>query len=289
VRIGNNPLRHSPAGRLAPIAFIVLTHLPNLEGYHEHRLEVVQTCLRSMTQNSGVEFSLCIWDNGSCDVFREWVKDEIRPAVFVESVNLGKTTGRTALTRMMPPKTIICYSDDDMYFYPGWLKPQIEILKHFPNVACVTGYPVRTSFRWGNTNTVAWARANAKVEEGRFIPREWEDDFAVSIGRDVKQHADGSRNDYDLLATYNGKQAYLTSHHCQFIGYSGVIGRVVTWDDVAMGDERPFDITLDTLGLRLATTERYTRHIGNVLHEELRKEIHAIEGVHSTGVCPVKE
>jgi hypothetical protein len=56
-----------------------------------------------------------------------------------------------------------------------------------------------------------------------------------------------------------------------------------------MADERLFDITLDTLGLRLATTQRLTRHIGNVLHEELRKEIHAIEGVHSTGVCPVKE
>jgi hypothetical protein len=278
-RIGHNPLRLSSSDRLRPVVLAVVTHLPNLEGYHAKRLEVVQTCLRSMIQNSDVEFSLAVWDNNSCDVFREWVKDEVRPDVFVESVNLGKNTGRTALTRMVPPGTIICYSDDDMYFYPGWLSPQIELLQHFPNVACVTGYPVRTSFRWGNEKTIAWARKNGKVESGRFIPQQWEDDFAVSIGRDVKAHKSGTVDDVDHRVTYQGKQAYLTSHHCQFIAYAGTVGRVVSWDSKAMGDERPFDMVMDELGLRLATTERYTRHIGNVLHDELREEITRSERV----------
>jgi hypothetical protein len=278
-RVGQNPNRLSPADRLKPIVLAVVTHLPNFEGYHAKRLEVVRTCLTSMTQHADMPHSVAIWDNGSHPTFREWVKDEIKPDVFIESVNLGKNTGRTALTRILPPETIVCYSDDDMYFYPGWLSPQVDLLKHFPNVATVTGYPVRTSFRWGNENTLAWARKNGKVETGKFIPRQWEDDFAVSVGRDPGWHASYTADDVDHRVTYRDKQAYLTSHHCQFVAYAGVVGRVVTWDNKAMADERPFDFTLDELGLRLATTERYTRHIGNVLHDELREEIARYERV----------
>jgi hypothetical protein len=279
VRVGQNPNRLSKADRLRPVVLTVVTHLPNLEGYHAKRLEVVQTCLRSMTEHADTKHSVAIWDNGSCSQFREWVKDEVKPDVFVESINIGKNSARTALIRTLPPKTIVCYSDDDMYFYPDWLRPQIELLQHFPNVACVTGYPVRTSFRWGNENTIAWARKNGKVETGKFIPAQWEDDFAVSIGRPVQAHRSGTVDDFDYRVTYQGRQAYLTSHHCQFIGYSEVVGRVVTWDNAAMADERHYDLTLDELGLRLATTERLTRHIGNVLHDELREEIARIERV----------
>lgn len=273
MRVGNNPLRVARTKTMEDVVLCVLTHLPNFEGYHAQRMEVVQTCLRSMTQHADMPYSLAIWDNGSCDEFRRWVRDEMKPDVFVESINLGKTTGRTALTRIIPPGKIVCFSDDDMYFYPSWLAPQIELLQHFPNVAAVSGYPVRTSFRWGNENTKAWALANAKMEVGRFLPNEWEDDFAVSIGREPEWHRQYTQNDKDVRITYNGKQAYATAHHCQFIAKSEVISRVVQFDNFAMGDERPLDITLDSIGLRLATTQRYCRHIGNVIHDELRKEI----------------
>lgn len=275
MRVGNNPRRIARAVVLKPVVLCVLTHLPNFEGYHAQRLEVVQTCLRSMTQNADMEYSLAIWDNDSHPEFRSWVRSEIKPDIFVESVNVGKTAGRTALTRILPPQTIVCYSDDDMYFYPNWLRPQIELLQHFPNVACVTGYPVRTSFRWGNTKTKNWAQTaeGAKLEAGRYLPQKWEDDFAVSIGRGVQEHRDTSGSDLDFRITYKGKQAYATSHHCQFIAKQEIVSRVMSWDGMSMGDERPFDLTLDSLGLRLATTQRLTRHIGNVLHDELREEI----------------
>jgi hypothetical protein len=280
MRIGSNPNRQARAAELNKVVLAVVTHLPNMEGYHAERLEVVQTCLDSMTRNAGMDYSIAIWDNNSCAELREWVRQEINPEIFVESINVGKTAGRTAITRMLPPGSIVCYSDDDMYFYPDWLAPQIELLNHFPNVACVTGYPVRTSFRWGNENTKKWARDThgAKLEIGRYLPEQWERDFAVSIGRDPSWHVNEyTASDNDARITYKGKQAYATSHHCQFIARSEVIGRILSWDGMAMGDERGLDNTLDELGLRLATTERLTRHIGNVLHEELRLEIARID------------
>lgn len=97
------------------------------------------------------------------------------------------------IAQMLPPETILGYSDDDMLFSNNWLAPQIELLKGFPNVACVSGYPVRTSFRWGNDNTKAWARAEARLTAGRFIPNEWERDFCVSIGRDYAEHIKQAR------------------------------------------------------------------------------------------------
>lgn len=276
-RIGSNPLRIARAEKLHHVVLCVVTHLPTFDGYHKDRLEVVQTCLTSMTQHAGIEHSIAIWDNGSAPKVRKWIKDKIKPDIFVESINVGKTAGRTALIRMLPPGTVVCYSDDDMYFYPGWLAPQLEILKTFPNVACVSGYPVRTSFRWGNDNTKQWAGRTAKVDIGRFIPDEWEDDFAVSIGRDPMQHRITSANDAEWLITWQERQAYATSHHCQFIGYQERLERATRFDGLAMGDEKVWDIELDKIGLRLATVNRLARHIGNVIHDQLREEIEAIK------------
>jgi len=272
MRIGNNPNRIANVEGFEKIVFCVVTHLPRLTGYHEHRLEVVQTCLETMRSGAHMRHTFMVWDNGSCPELLDWLANDFRPDTLIMTPNIGKTAARTSMIRMLPPETVVCYSDDDMLYYDRWLAPQLELLQHFPNVACVTGYPVRTSFRWGNENTLAWARKFAKVEKGRFLPREWEDDFSVSIGRDPARHAETSANDYEHIATYNGRRAYLTSHHCQFIGYQERLAGAAFYDGRAMGDEKITDIALDKIGLRLATTDRLARHIGNVLHDELRRE-----------------
>jgi glycosyltransferase involved in cell wall biosynthesis len=265
MRIGNNPNRNNGANSYTPIILTCVTHLPNLTGYHERRLKVVQTCLETMRDNAQMETTVIVWDNGSCREFRDWLQFEYKPDMVMLSENIGKTAARASLFRMLPPKSTVAYCDDDIYHYSNWLRPQIELLKHFPKVAAVTGYPVRTQFRWGVAHTHEWARQNGIMETGRFIPREWEDDFAVSIGRDPAWHNDYTKNDLDYRATYKGVTAYLTSHHCQLIGRQEILSKSVHYDGMAMGDEKPFDAKLDELGLRLATTERLTRHIGNVM------------------------
>lgn len=276
-RVGNNPKKlESSDARLHKLVLACVTHLPNLEGYHAERLEVVQTCLRTMREGAKLEHSLTVWDNGSCPQLRDWLQYEFKPDVLILSPNVGKTTARTALFRLAHPKAIVSYSDDDMLFYDNWLAPQIELLEHFPNVSCVTGYPVRTSFRWGTENTQEWARRNGKLETGRFIPDEWEDDFAVSVGRTPQQHRQGTARDFEYRVTYKGKQAYCTSHHCQFIGYAERVGMILQYDGRAMADEKPLDLALDAIGLRLATIERHTRHIGNILDDKIRNEILAL-------------
>lgn len=275
MRVGQNPNKPSYApAEFSSVCLAVITHLPNLTtAYHWGRIEVVKTCLRSMRAGANHDHTFMVWDNGSIPELRNWLQDEFKPDVLILSVNVGKGAARTALGRMVPPRSILAYSDDDMLFYDNWLEPQIELLNHFPNVACVSGYPCRTAFRWGIENTIAWARENAKLETGIFLPQQWEDDFAFSVGRTPQWHREYTLDDMDYRVTYNGRQAYCTAHHCQFIARAETVGRILQYDHLAMGDEKPFDITMDKIGLRLSTTQRLARHIGNVLDDEIKKEI----------------
>lgn len=275
MRVGSNPLRDAHVKAYPPVVLCVITHLPERYGYHAQRLEVIQACIGSMTK-SAQDIPLVVWDNGSHPSMVEWLRS-LKPYILIESANVGKINARTALFRMFPPTTIVAASDDDILYYPGWLEAELEILRAFPNVACVSGNPIRTSFRWACENTIKWMKKEDILEIGRFIPKQYEDDFCVSIGRDPNWHQKNTENEADYRGEYNGVYAYATSHHCQFIAVAGRILPALKYDDLAMADEKPFDVALDKIGLRLCTTTRYSRHIGNVIHDELRKEIEELD------------
>jgi hypothetical protein len=189
---------------------------------------------------------------------------------------MGKATARANIVSMLPDNTVIAMADDDIFYHPYWLKAQIELLKHYPNVGQVSGYPVRTQMGWGNHNTVAWAKKNALVDAGKFIPEEWDKDFCVSIGRDYDQHlklqAEGTVHNIDIRITYQGVKAYAVAHHCQWIGYAGKIRPFCKRSKNAMRTERDFDNAVDNAGLlRLTTINRYTQHIGNVLDQHMEE------------------
>lgn len=271
-RIGRNPNsgRRAPV-RIENIVLACVTHLPDFTGYHKKRFEVVKKCLTSMRDNAGGNHTVIVWDNGSCEKFRKWVEKEYKPDIFIRSANVGKSVARAAIFGMLEPDTIVNYSDDDIYHYPNWLLPQIELLNHFPNVSCVSGYPVRCAFRWAVRNTIL----RLKPTFGRFIPKVWEDDFAVSIGSDPDSHAKFTEKDKDIIVKYKGIKAYATSHHCQHIGKAGLLAtaarRVMSY--YCAPNEKPYDNILDETGNRLATLQRYTRHMGNVIDDDLQRDI----------------
>ncbi|HLD01776.1 MAG TPA: glycosyltransferase [Patescibacteria group bacterium] len=263
--------------RVGDIVLTCVTHLPDFKGYHAKRFEVVQKCLTSMRDNAGGAYTVIIWDNGSCEDFRAWVENEYKPDIFIRSGNVGKSVARAALFGMLEPDTIVNYSDDDIYHYPNWLMPQIELLKHFPDVSCVTGYPVRTQFLRGVENTIK----RLKTIYGRFIPQEWEDDYAVSVQMNKDDHTAFVVNTKDIMVEYNGMKAFGTSHHCQHIGRAGLLAAVARSVMMygSIPTESPYDIALDKMGNRLATLHRYTRHMGNVIDDNLRRDILKAEKV----------
>ena len=268
MRTGMNPLAEAKLPPAPPIVAAVITHLPNREGYHAQRFEVIDACLRSMILHATRDVPLYIWDNGSDAEFRDWLVKKLQPDYLTLSPNIGKASARTAILRTFPSKTVICLSDDDIFFHMGWLDASLELLEGFPNVGVVSGCPIRTQFRWGNRSTMNWARQNAKLTSGRFIPDEWEFDFCKSIGRDYAYHVEDTAKEKDYLIEYNGLKAYATGHHMQFVCYAGRLSGIGLWPDRAMRAEQTFDTAIDGLGLlRLTTVERYTQHMGNVLEK----------------------
>lgn len=269
-----NPNRLAKVSGYKPVIASAITYLPDFEGYHKDRFEVVKASLNTMRDNAGEDIGTFIWDNGSCPEVIDWLMNEYKPDHLVISTNIGKASARAGIVRAVSPGTILGVADDDILYYPDWFKKSIDILESFPNVGQVSGYPVRTQMRWGNKNTKAWAFRNAKLEYGRFIPDEWDRDFCTSIGRDYEWHKAYTIDDIDAMITYKGRQVYAVAHHCQFICYANRLEDIVRWDNDAMGDEKPFDWAVDNAGLlRLTTSERLTRHIGNKLDEDMKEAL----------------
>lgn len=270
MRVGTNPNTTAKVRGYGKIVLSVITHLPVAGGYHKDRLKVVKCCLETMRRNAGVDCQVLVWDNGSYPSFTNWLKYEYEPDYLILSPNVGKSIARASIVRMLPPETIVGVSDDDMFFYPNWLKAHMELLEHFPNVGTVSGWPVRTQFKFHNTYTLKWAAKEKSLEFGRFISEQEDHDFCRSIGRDIAWHDDFAKDVKDARIYWRGVKAYATGHHCQWIGYAGRIAPLLEYTQLAMPDERPFEQAVDRANLlRLTTIKRTTLHIGNVLDKEL--------------------
>jgi hypothetical protein len=251
----------------------VITHLPNQDGYHKKRLNVIKACLESMRINAGeYSYQIMVWDNGSCDALLHWLKRSYRPDYLVTSPNVGKSIARASIVRMLPPETVVGVSDDDMFFYPDWLKAHLEVLNVYPNVGTVSGWPVRTQHRFYNFATKRWGERTGTIEYGRFISPQEDKDFCTSVGRDYLWHVSTSYKDVDARINWRSVWTYATGHHAQWVGKAGVIAPCVAYTPEAMPSERPFEEAIDRAELlRLTTYKRYTRHIGNILDPDLEE------------------
>lgn len=274
MRVGMNPNRRSPVKAINPLTFSVITHLPDTTSeYHQNRLEIVQLCLNSMRENAHQDANILIWDNGSCKELRNWLRNVYKPDMLMLSRNIGKVNARTSIIQMLPPSSLVAIADDDVLFLDGWFSEELKLLQTFPNVSCVTGCPLRVMFRWACENTIQWARKRNILQVGKFIPIQWEEDYARSIGREPHDQISQTQNDFDYKVKYKGIEAYLHGHHFQLMGYADKLIKACKFDALAMADERDFDGRLDQLGLRLCTVNRVTRHMGNFLDPQLAEDI----------------
>jgi glycosyltransferase involved in cell wall biosynthesis len=250
----------------------VITHLPNRDGYHAHRFDVIKACLESM-RHGAPGIPVMVWDNGSCKDLTDWLQNEYKPETLILSPNIGKSNARVALFRMVRTDAIMSLCDDDMLFYPGWWDACEHLLKTFPDVGKVSCYPVRTLQKWMHF-TKKWANDNAVLEVGKFISDEEDYDFCTSVEIPYDYHLETTKNEMDYRVNYNGTMAYCYAHHCQFMAYVSRITPFLLRNDNYMSDEHPFDGAVDNAGLlQLTTVKRYARHIGNMIDHKVLSDL----------------
>ncbi|MEJ5203426.1 MAG: glycosyltransferase family A protein, partial [Anaerolineales bacterium] len=202
MRIGQNPAKFvKEVARPARVTVTVLNYIPFLSGFYAEILDVLKACLGSIYENTDTEYDLLVFDNGSCAEVKQFLMGEHEVGriqyLILSEKNLGKG-GAWNIILGGAPGEIIAYTDNDCYFYRGWLERSLEILETFPNVGMVTARPFRTPPEFYSA-TVAWGEQTPEVtvEHGHFIPFEVFREFDLSLGQseeEIRQHYETSED-----------------------------------------------------------------------------------------------
>lgn len=286
-RIGINPARGQVSGyHPARVTVALVTYVPDLSGYFERRLEVLKLALASLESHTTVPHDLMIFDNASCPevvaYLRQKQEQGLVKFLILSERNIGKIDALRVLFNAAPGE-IIAYSDDDIFFYPGWLEAHLEVLDCFPPAGMVSGVAVRNAAGHAHNSLdrlVEQGAPGLSVAHEQRIPDAWEADWAASTGRDPQAHLQNTQEHLDLvlrMEKVGGSVCEVigSANHFQFITPKQVILEALPsqWTGRLMGSMIELDEAVDNLGcLRLSTVGRYARHLGNALSAEVIAE-----------------
>lgn len=275
-RIGMNPSRNRDSGHQPTrVTLAVLTHVPNEDGYFEHRFDVLRLCIESLIRNTEPACDLIVFDNASSPRVVEYLcglrDDNLIQYLMLSSRNIGKIDALQMIFNAAPGE-IVAYTDDDVLFLPGWLEEHLKILETFPKVGMVTGFYIRSQLHWSIQSTLAFAdQPEVKKQTGLLWDRQWEVHYMENMGRTLEKYTEETDGLQDTCITFKDAQALVSAGHHQFVAYRDVIRQALPagWTGRLMGRMRELDDAVDRSGyLRLNTVDPVTRLLGNVVSEE---------------------
>jgi len=289
MRKGQNPAKTlDQVAKPERITVAVLNYIPFVSGFFAEMPEVLKACLNSLRNDPGLPFDLMVFDNGSCEEVRRYLQAERSAGriqyLILSEKNLGKG-GAWNIIFGAAPGEIIAYADNDVYFYPGWLKRSVEILETYPKVGMVTARPFRTKSGLYSA-TVSWADGQQDVlhETGHFISRESLREFNMSLGKSSDESDKFYDSSRDERLTYRGVTAYTGASHWQFTAYRAIMQQFLPYEmDKPMGQVRLLDERVNGAGyLRLMVSDPMAMNMSNtpligkewVAGKELGKQPH---------------
>ena len=281
MRKGQNPAKFvKDVARPERITVALLNYIPFLSGFYAETLDVLKVSLESMRKDTGLPFDLMVFDNGSCEEVREYLVNEKEEGRIQYLTLSEKNMGKGGAWNVMltgAPGEIIAYTDSDVLFSPNWLKRSVEILETFPNVGMVTARPFRTPPEFYET-TLKWARDNATLDEGQFIPWETFLEFNLSLGQTEEENKKVYAETKDWRIQYKGVTAMAGASHWQFTAYKSTLQQFLPFEmDKPMGQVRQLDKRMNDAGLlRLMVSDPLAMNMSNTLgylHGELGKDV----------------
>lgn len=270
MRKGQNPAKFvKDVARPERITVALLNFIPFLSGFYAETLDVLKVCMESMRKDAGLPFDLMVFDNGSCPEVRDFLVQEKEEGRIQYLILAEKNMGKGGAWNVMlagAPGEIIAYTDSDVLFSPNWLKRSVEILETFPNVGMVTARPFRTPPGFLEA-TLKWARENATLEEGQFIPWETFLEFNLSLGQTEEENKKVYQETRDWRISYKDVTAMAGASHWQFTAYKSTLQQFLPFDmDKPMGQVRQLDKRMNNAGLlRLMVPDPLAMNLSNTL------------------------
>lgn len=248
-----------------------------MSGYWKDSLEVLKLCLNSILKNTESAIDLYIFDNGSCAEVKSYLNALMNnnqiTFLLMSNKNIGKIAAWNMLFRSVRSE-YVAYADNDVFFYFGWEKEHIKIFETFPNVGMVSGISVRekNQFHTSSTLELLGEISDVKIEEGKFLSREYLEDFRRSLGKDpLDYEREPWASIQDIRVTRGNQSAFVGSNHFQFMCKTDVIRSFLPLpEDKYLGREKLLDEEINNARLmRLSTIERFAHHVGNSLANDL--------------------
>jgi len=130
----------------------------------------------------------------------------------------------------------------------------------------VTARPFRTPPEFYES-TLKWARENAKLEDGQFIPWETFLEFNLSLGQTEGENKKVYAETKDWRIQFKNVTAMAGASHWQFTAYKSTLQQFLPFDmDKPMGQVRQLDKRVNDAGLlRLMVSDPLAMNMSNTL------------------------
>ena len=286
MRIGKNPYKgkagEGQAYKTSEVTICMTTFIPHFLGYYKERFEILKISLASLVKNTEGDFDIMIFDNGSCDEVTAYLRSCLHQGIIDFLVLSGNNLGYNGALSYFyesAPGSIIAYSDDDVFYHPGWLDESLKILRDFPEVGYVTACPMR--YHFGNNDDVTTSLPQ-RHPEIQVEPSEWDSNWdrihLNSLGANYEANRERLES-MDIPIYRNGEtSAYPVATHFQYVIRKETAEKLLPFGKENLmssdaGDEvNNMEIILDkklnSLGfVKLSTTRMLTEHLGNALSD----------------------
>ncbi len=94
----------------------------------------VQAAIEAVRSHTSMPYQLVVFDNGSTDVTREWLRENLTVAQYIESPTNSGFSGGNNLAVNHATAPFVCLLNSDTVVPPLWIEPLIAAFDHDPNL-----------------------------------------------------------------------------------------------------------------------------------------------------------